>query len=98
MRVVSLHDAGARPIAKVRSASRVEFGYKTQLVDNEDGVIVDHHIETGNPPDAPMLAGARRSNGSSDAAGSPPRAVTPDRRYSVYKAPEASRRRRGAPV
>jgi hypothetical protein len=57
-RVVSLHDIDARPIAKGRLGKPVEFGYKAQLVDNEDGVIVDHNIEAGNPPDAPMLAPA----------------------------------------
>jgi IS5 family transposase len=25
------------------------------LVANEDGVIVDHGVQAGNPPDAPML-------------------------------------------
>ena len=63
-RVVSLHDADARPIAKGRLGKPVEFGYKAQLVDNEDGVIVDHNIEAGNPPDAPCSS--RRSNASSD--------------------------------
>jgi IS5 family transposase len=78
-RIVSLHDPDARPIAKGRLGKPVEFGYKAQLVDNEDGVILDHNIEQGNPPDAPMLAPAigritRR-------AGRAPRAVTADRGY-----------------
>ena len=78
-RVVSLHDADARPIAKGRLGKPVEFGYKAQLVDNEDGVIVDHNVEQGNPPDAPMLEPAieritRRT-------GRAPRAVTADRGY-----------------
>jgi IS5 family transposase len=25
------------------------------IADNEDGVIVDHVVEAGSPPDAPML-------------------------------------------
>jgi len=54
-RVVSLHEGDARPIAKGRLGKPVEFGYKAQLVDNEDGVIVDYNIEAANPPDAPML-------------------------------------------
>jgi IS5 family transposase len=78
-RVVSLHDADARPIAKGRLGKPVEFGYKAQLVDNEDGVIVDHNIEAGNPPDAPMLEPAiqriKRRTGRA------PRAVTADRGY-----------------
>ena len=55
------------------------FGYKAQLVDNEDGVIVDHNVEQGNPPDAPMLEPAihriKRRTGRA------PRAVTADRGY-----------------
>jgi IS5 family transposase len=78
-RVVSLHDADARPIVKGRLGKPVEFGYKAQLVDNEDGVIVDHNIEQGNPPDAPMLEPAvqriKRRTGRA------PRAVTADRGY-----------------
>ena len=54
-RVVSLHDRDARPIVKGRLGQPLEFGYKAQIVDNEDGVIVDHNVELGNPPDAPML-------------------------------------------
>jgi IS5 family transposase len=52
--VVSLHDRDARPITKGRLGRPVEFGYGAQIVDNEDGVIVDHNVEIGNPPDAPM--------------------------------------------
>ena len=78
-RVVSLHDADARPIRKGRLGKPVEFGYKAQVVDNADGVILDHSVEIGNPPDAPQLAPAieritRRT-------GRPPRAVTADRGY-----------------
>jgi transposase, IS5 family len=78
-RVVSLHDADARPIRKGRLGKPVEFGYKAQVVDNADGVILDHTVELGNPADAPQLAPAieriaRRT-------GRPPRAVTADRGY-----------------
>jgi len=54
-RVVSLHDTDARPIAKGRLGRPVEFGYKAQVVDNADGVVVDHSLHVGNPPDAPLL-------------------------------------------
>ncbi len=78
-RLVSLHDPDARPIAKGRLGKPVEFGYKAQVVDNEDGVVLDHNVEAGNPPDAPMLVPAieriRRRTGK------PPRAVTADRSY-----------------
>jgi transposase, IS5 family len=78
-RLVSLHDADARPIRKGRLGRPVEFGYKAQVVDNADGVILDHTVEIGNPPDAPQLAPAiERINRRT---GRPPRAVTADRGY-----------------
>jgi len=78
-RVVSLHDPDARPIAKGRLGRPVEFGYKAQVVDNEDGLVLDHGVLTGNPPDAPMLAPAiTRIIGR---FGRAPRIVTADRGY-----------------
>lgn len=78
-RVVSLHDRDARPIVKGRLGRPVEFGYKAQIVDNEDGIIVDHNIESGNPPDAPMLVPAIER--IKQRTGRAPRAVTADRGY-----------------
>jgi transposase, IS5 family len=78
-RIVSLHDPDARPIAKGRLGRPVEFGYKAQLVDNEDGVIVDHNIEAGNPPDAEQLAPAIRR--IKRRTGRAPRTVVADRGY-----------------
>jgi transposase, IS5 family len=74
-----LHDTDARPIRKGRLGKPVEFGYKAQIVDNADGVVLDHTLEIGNPADAPQLAPAieritRRT-------GQVPRAVTADRGY-----------------
>ena len=57
-RRVSLHDPDARPIAKGRLGKPVEFGHKAQVVDNEDGVVLDYTVEQGNPADAPQLAPA----------------------------------------
>ena len=57
-RRVSLHDGDARPIAKGRLGRPVEFGHKAQIVDNDDGIVLDHSVERGNPPDAPQLAPA----------------------------------------
>ena len=57
-RLVSMHDTDARPIRKGRLGKPVEFGYKAQLVDNADGVVLDHNVEIGNPADAPQLAPA----------------------------------------
>lgn len=78
-RLVSLHDPDARPIRKGRLGKPVEFGYKAQVVDNEDGIILDHNVEIGNPPDAPQLVPAiKRVSGR---CGKPPEAVTADRGY-----------------
>jgi IS5 family transposase len=78
-RLVSLHDPDARPIAKGRLGKPVEFGYKAQVVDNDDGVVLDHTVEVGNPPDAPQLKPAVER--VTRRAGRPPRAVTADRGY-----------------
>ena len=82
-RLVSLHDPDARPIRKGRLGIPVEFGYKAQLVDNEDGVILDHNVETANPADAAQLAPA--IEGITGRAGQAPRAVTADRGYREAK-------------
>ncbi len=78
-RLVSLNDPDARPIRKGRLGKPVEFGYKAQIVDNADGVILDHNVEIGAAPDAPQLAPAieriKRRTGRA------PRAVTADRGY-----------------
>ena len=43
----------------MRLGKPVEFGYKAQVVDNADGVVLDHRVVIGgNPPDAPMLVPA----------------------------------------
>jgi IS5 family transposase len=78
-RLVSLHDTDARPIRKGRLGKPVEFGYKAQVVDNADGVVLDHNVEMGNPPDAPQLAPAIER--ISRRTGRTPRAVTADRGY-----------------
>jgi IS5 family transposase len=54
-RRVSLHDPDARPIRKGRLGKPVEFGHKAQVCDNEDGIVLDHDVQPGNPPDAPRL-------------------------------------------
>ena len=82
-RVVSLHDTDARPIRKGRLGKPVEFGYKAQVTDNVDGIVVDHRVEKGNAPDAPMLVPAvarvaARFN-------KVPKAVTADRGYGEAK-------------
>lgn len=86
-RRVSLHDPDARPIAKGRLGKPVEFGYKAQVLDNDDGVVLDHSVEQGNPADAPQLAPAverviARTGGK-------PRTVTADRGYGEKNVDEA---------
>ena len=79
IRRVSLHDADARPIAKGSLGKPVQFGYKGQVTDNDDGIVPGHALEQGNPADAPQLAPAiarviKRT-------GRKPRTVTADRGY-----------------
>lgn len=78
-RVVSLHDPDARPIAKGRLGKPVQFGYLAQVVDNADGVVLDHGVMVGNPPDAPLLAPAVARIKA--LVGRAPRAVAADRGY-----------------
>jgi hypothetical protein len=73
-RLVSLHDVDAARSAKRRLGKPVEFGYKAQIVDNADGVILDHNVEIGNPADAPQLAPAIQR--ITARTGLTPRAVT----------------------
>jgi len=78
-RIVSLHDPDARPIAKGRLGRPVEFGYKAQVLDNTDGIVVDHSVHIGNPPDAPQLVPAIARIKAR--FGRAPGAVTADRGY-----------------
>jgi IS5 family transposase len=36
----------------------VEFGFKAQVLDNEDGLVLDYDVQTGNPADAEQLTPA----------------------------------------
>ena len=65
-RLVSLHDPDARPIRKGRIDRPVEFGYKAQVIDNDDGIVLDYAVEYGAAPGR-AAAGARHQ------AGHPPR-------------------------
>ena len=78
-RLVSLHDPDARPIRKGRIDRPVEFGYKAQVADNDDGVILDYRAGRGAVPDGPQLAPAIER--VSRRAGRVPQAVTADRGY-----------------
>jgi transposase, IS5 family len=78
-RLVSLHDPDARPIRKGRIDRPVEFGYKAQVTDNDDGIVLDYRVEYGAAPDGPQLAPAIER--ISRRAGRVPGAVTADRGY-----------------
>jgi IS5 family transposase len=78
-RLVSLHDPDARPIAKGRLGKPVEFGYKAQVIDNADGVVLDYKVVVGNPADAGLLAPA--VGRIKALLGKVPRALTADRAY-----------------
>jgi len=86
-RRVSLHDGDARPIAKGQLGKPVQFGYKAQVVDNDDGVAGDHTLHQGNPADAPQLAPAvERVTARTSRI---PRTVTADRGYGEASVDEA---------
>jgi IS5 family transposase len=78
-RLISLHDPDARPVRKGRIDRPVEFGYKAQVIDNDDGVVLDYGVEYGAAPDGPQLAPA--INRVARRTGRVPRAVTADRGY-----------------
>jgi IS5 family transposase len=78
-RLVSRHDAGARPIRKGRIDKPVGFGDKAQVAGNDDGVILDYSVERGAVPGAPQLAPAvQRIHRRAQRV---PRTVTADRGY-----------------
>jgi len=61
------------------SASPPGFGYKAQVTDNDDGIVLDYAVEQGNPADGPQLAPA--VSRIIKCAGHTPRTVTADRSY-----------------
>ena len=57
----------------------MEFGYKAQITDNSDGIVVDLTVHQGNPTDAPLLVPAIKRVKA--LLGRAPKAVTADRGY-----------------
>jgi IS5 family transposase len=78
-RLVSLHEPDARPIRKGRLGKPVEFGYKAQVVDTADGLIVDHSVHVGNPSDTDLIRPAVER--ITIQFGTAPTTVTADRGY-----------------
>ena len=54
-RLVSLHEPDARPISKGQLGKGTQFGYKAQVADNTDGIILDYSVHIGNPSDTGLL-------------------------------------------
>jgi transposase, IS5 family len=77
--LVIQNDPDARPIRKGRIDRPVEFGFKAQVADNDDGIVLDYTLEYGAAPDGPQLAPAVERIGQR--TGRVPRAVTADRGY-----------------
>jgi IS5 family transposase len=78
-RRVSLHDPDARPIAKGRLGKPVEFGSKALVCDNDDGIVLDHDVQSGNPstrPDCNRPSSASRNGPGGHRGSSPPIAAT----------------------
>lgn len=65
-RRVSLHEPDARPIATGQLGKPVQFGYRAQVVDNDDGVVLDHNLERGNPPGAAATGPGRAAGDHPD--------------------------------
>jgi IS5 family transposase len=57
-RLVSLSDPDARPIRKGKPRHPTQFGYSLLLAEDERGLVADHQLQRGNPPDAPQLVPA----------------------------------------
>jgi IS5 family transposase len=56
-RLVSLVDAGARPIVKGKLDKPVEFGRVAQITQDESGYFTDAQVHEGNPEDSTLLLG-----------------------------------------
>src|SRR5262249_23810224 len=78
-RLVSPPDPAARAVPQGRIDRPVELGYKAQVADNDDGIILDYSVELGAAPDGPQLAPAVER--VTRRAGRTPGAVTADRGY-----------------
>lgn len=54
-RIVSFHDPEARPIRRGKLGKPNEFGRTMQLTQDESGLMLDYHIQHGNPSDKTEL-------------------------------------------
>ncbi|WP_067929720.1 ISNCY family transposase [Alicyclobacillus shizuokensis] len=82
-RIISIHDAEARPIKKGKLAKKVEFGYKVRIDETESGFVTGYAVYTGNPSDDDLLIPAVQHH--KEIFGSAPHAVATDRGFSSRK-------------
>jgi IS5 family transposase len=78
-RMVSVCDPTVRPIVKGKLGKKVEFGYKVQIEETENGIISGHEVYPGNPSDENLLDDAMNRHESTFKK--PPRDVAADRGY-----------------
>jgi IS5 family transposase len=78
-RIVSFHDAEARPIRKGKLNKPVEFGRTLQLVQDSSGIILHYEVDLGNPNDCTQLLSVVRRTKTS--LGIKPRELAADRGY-----------------
>jgi IS5 family transposase len=78
-RLVSLDDTDARPIVKGKLGKHVEFGYKLQVQETEDGIVTGYQLYKGNPCDKVLVDDALQKH--QDIFGKAPRELTMDRGY-----------------
>ncbi len=78
-RVVSMVDGEARPIIKGKLGQRVQFGYKVQIMEAEQGFVTHYTVDKGNPSDTRALLPALDHHAT--AFGRSPQIVATDRGY-----------------
>jgi IS5 family transposase len=61
-RVVSIFDAGARPIRKGKVHNDTEFGRKVLIGETDHGIITTYQVVRGNPPDVTLLKSGVRGH------------------------------------
>ncbi len=80
-RIVSIHDKDARPIKKGKLKKKVEFGYKVQIEECENGFISNYEVYKGNPADETLMPDA--VNRHNETFGHPPDVLAADRGYNA---------------
>lgn len=77
---VSLHDTDARPMRKGTTKHKgTQFAYTGEVTEDNGGLVVDHEIHIGQPPDADLIAPAVQR--VTNRVGDTPAAVTADGTY-----------------